>query len=290
MEPAWKRVWKLERVEPWLFFDSDALKPLAAACLLSARSRRGAVEWTGALSVITQLVPKSDTTLCTVRQAQCSEVSERATRGNCMPAGPAPSPSIRAPASAERAAASTQAGPRCRCRCLEPCLAACLLPALADHDVVVVDYGPRYSRVGRRVAHCCHSCHPSRRPQPRPQAPPQTLTAASSISSLGARRALRALTWLHESVGTAAEPYSAVLGVDSSLAVLLLGLCPVCVLCPLACLLPPVLSGQAQSASRTGGDPPAIRHINRRTRPESAFTCLAAAAHTQHLAFAAFLH
>lgn len=100
------------------FFDSDALKPLAAACLLSARSRRGAVEWTGALSVITQLVPKSDTTLCTVRQAQCSEVSERATRGNCMPAGPAPSPSIRAPASAERAAASTQAGPRCRCRWL----------------------------------------------------------------------------------------------------------------------------------------------------------------------------
>lgn len=96
------------------FFDSDALKPLAAACLLAP----AAEQWTGALSVITQLVPKSDTTLCTVRQAQCSEVSERATRGNCMPAGPAPSPSIRAPASAERAAASTQAGPRCRCRWL----------------------------------------------------------------------------------------------------------------------------------------------------------------------------
>lgn len=60
-------------------------------------------------------------------------------------------------------------------------------------------------------------------------------------------------------------------------------------LCPLACLSPRASGRQAQRtrpAPRTGGDPPAIRHISR-TRPASAFSCLAAAAHTQHLAFAA---
>lgn len=112
------------------FFDSDALKPLAAACSLPPRR-------TGALSVITQLVPKPDTTLCTVRQAQCNEVSERATRGNCMPAGLAPSPSIRAPASAERAAASTQAGPRCRCLQLVACLLWRMLSSwITDHGTL----------------------------------------------------------------------------------------------------------------------------------------------------------
>jgi hypothetical protein len=116
------------------FFDSDALKPLAAACSLPPRSA-------GALSVITQLVPKPDTTLCTVRQAQCSEVSERATRGNCMPAGPAPSPSIcHQGASVCGARSRVDSG-----RAALSLLAACCLPALAD--VVVVDYGSRYSRV-----------------------------------------------------------------------------------------------------------------------------------------------
>jgi hypothetical protein len=134
------------------FFDSDALKPLAAACSLPPRS-------TGALSVITQLVPKSDTTLCTVRQAQCSEVSERT------------------------GLLQVQASGRQRLRSAQPrrlrpgrAVAACCVPALAD--VVVVDYGPRYSRVGRRVAHCCHSCHPSRRPQPRPLSKPLQRQAA----------------------------------------------------------------------------------------------------------------
>ena len=159
------------------FFDSDALKPLAAACLLAPAAER----WTGALSVITQLVPKSDTTLCTVRQAQCSEVSERATRGNCMPAGPAPSQASgrQRPRSAQprrlRPGRAVAVAVAVAGRAL-PCS---LLPALAD--VVVVDYGSRYSRVGRRVAHCCHSCHschPSRRPQPRPLPKPLQRQAA----------------------------------------------------------------------------------------------------------------
>lgn len=166
MEPAWKRVWKLERVDLWLF--STATR--SSRWPQPARSRRGA-----ALSVITQLVPKPDATLCTVRQAQCSEVSERATRGNCMP-GIAPSVcGARSRVDSDRAALALLLSLSLLLLVLEPCSVPLPAPAV----VVVVDYGPRsLGYLGRRVAHCCHSCHPSLRPQPRPLSKPLQRQAA----------------------------------------------------------------------------------------------------------------